>query len=151
MTMAGEAGPAAFLDVRSIGGLNQSVNRALTTQICALMGENGSGKTTLLRLAAGVERPTSGRILIDNQEVAGPNRFVPPERRGVGLMFQDFALFPHLSVRRNLTYGQWAGGNRPTRGLEEVVGLLGLALVGQYVAQCAVDHGFRRCQVLSLK
>jgi iron(III) transport system ATP-binding protein len=59
----------------------------------------------LLRIAAGVERPSSGRILLDEQEVAGPNRFVPPEKRGVGLMFQDFALFPHLSILDNVAFG----------------------------------------------
>jgi iron(III) transport system ATP-binding protein len=58
-----------------------------------------------LRLAAGIERPTAGRILIDGREVAGPAGFVPPERRGVGLMFQDFALFPHLDVLSNVGYG----------------------------------------------
>jgi iron(III) transport system ATP-binding protein len=59
----------------------------------------------LLRVTAGVERPSSGRVLLDSQEVAGPNRFVPPEQRGVGLMFQDFALFPHLSILDNVAFG----------------------------------------------
>src|SRR2546426_326370 len=63
------------------------------------------GKTTLLRLAAGVERPLAGRILINGVEVAGDARFEPPERRGVGLMFQDFALFPHLSNLANVMFG----------------------------------------------
>ena len=81
-------------------------------EILCLLGPSGCGKTTLLRLAAGVERPTSGRILIDKQEVAGPNRFVPPERRGVGLMFQDFALFPHLSIIDNVAFGLVSLGRR---------------------------------------
>ena len=74
-------------------------------EVLCLLGPSGCGKTTLLRLAAGVERPTSGRILIDDAEVAGPDRFVPPEKRGVGLMFQDFALFPHLTILDNVAYG----------------------------------------------
>jgi iron(III) transport system ATP-binding protein len=74
-------------------------------EIVCLLGPSGCGKTTLLRIAAGVERPSGGRVLIDNQEVAGPNRFVPPEKRGVGLMFQDFALFPHLSILDNVAFG----------------------------------------------
>lgn len=74
-------------------------------EIIAMLGASGSGKSTLLRLAAGVERPTSGRILINGQEVAGPNRFVPPEKRNVGLMFQDFALFPHLTILQNVAFG----------------------------------------------
>jgi iron(III) transport system ATP-binding protein len=60
---------------------------------------------TLLRITAGVERPSGGRVLIDNQEVSGSNRLVPPEKRGVGLMFQDFALFPHLSILDDIAFG----------------------------------------------
>ena len=74
-------------------------------EVLCLLGPSGCGKSTLLRIAAGVERPSSGRILLDEQEVAGPNRFVPPEKRGVGLMFQDFALFPHLSILDNVAFG----------------------------------------------
>jgi iron(III) transport system ATP-binding protein len=75
------------------------------SEILCLLGPSGCGKSTLLRIAAGVERPSSGRVLLDGQEVAGPNAFVPPERRGVGLMFQDFALFPHLTIRDNVAFG----------------------------------------------
>jgi len=70
-------------------------------EILCLLGPSGCGKSTLLRIAAGVERPSAGRVLLDEQEVGGPERFVPPEKRGVGLMFQDFALFPHLSILDN--------------------------------------------------
>src|SRR4029077_3142423 len=75
------------------------------SEVLCLLGPSGCGKSTLLRIASGVERPSAGRVLIDGQEVAGPNRFVPPERRGVGLMFQDFALFPHLSILDNVAFG----------------------------------------------
>jgi iron(III) transport system ATP-binding protein len=74
-------------------------------KVLCLLGPSGCGKTTLLRIAAGVERPTAGRVLIDGREVSGPDSFVPPERRGVGLMFQDFALFPHLTILRNVAFG----------------------------------------------
>ncbi|MEM8647930.1 MAG: ABC transporter ATP-binding protein [Pseudomonadota bacterium] len=70
-----------------------------------LLGPSGCGKTTLLRLAAGVDRPTAGRITLDDQEIAGPNSFMPAERRGIGLMFQDFALFPHLTILQNVEFG----------------------------------------------
>jgi len=73
-------------------------------EIVSLVGPSGCGKTTLLRLAAGVERPSAGSILINEREVAGGS-FEPPERRGVGLMFQDFALFPHLSNLANVMFG----------------------------------------------
>jgi iron(III) transport system ATP-binding protein len=74
-------------------------------EVVCLLGPSGSGKTTLLRIAAGIEKPTGGRVLINDYEVAGPDRFVPPEKRNVGLMFQDFALFPHLSIRDNVAFG----------------------------------------------
>lgn len=74
-------------------------------EIVCLLGPSGCGKTTLLRLAAGIERPSAGRILLDGTEVAGPESFVEPERRGIGLMFQDYALFPHLTVQENVLFG----------------------------------------------
>ena len=74
-------------------------------EILCLLGPSGCGKSTLLRIAPGVERPSAGRVLLDEQEVGGPERFVPPEKRGVGLMFQDFALFPHLSILDNAAFG----------------------------------------------
>ena len=75
-------------------------------RVTVLVGPSGCGKTTLLRMIAGIERPSSGRILVDGHVVAGgPADFVPPERRRVGLMFQDYALFPHLTVRDNVRFG----------------------------------------------
>ena len=74
-------------------------------EIVALLGHSGCGKTTLLRIAAGVEAPSAGRVLVDGREVASANAFVPPERRSIGLMFQDYALFPHLTILRNVMFG----------------------------------------------
>lgn len=74
-------------------------------QVTCLLGPSGCGKSTTLRMIAGVELPDSGRILIDGEEVCGPARILPPEARGVGLMFQDFALFPHLTVAQNVGFG----------------------------------------------
>ncbi len=74
-------------------------------ELIAVVGYSGSGKSTLLRLLAGLEQPSAGTIAIDGRLVSGPSVFVPPEERGVGMMFQDYALFPHLSVIRNVTFG----------------------------------------------
>ncbi|WP_237151806.1 ABC transporter ATP-binding protein [Oryzibacter oryziterrae] len=74
-------------------------------RILCLLGPSGCGKSTMLRIAAGLEQPLSGRVTIGGVEVTGPDRFVPPERRGVGLMFQDYALFPHMSIKANVMFG----------------------------------------------
>lgn len=74
-------------------------------EVLCLLGPSGSGKTTLLRIAAGIELQSHGRIVIDGREVAGPQTFLPPEKRGIGLMFQDFALFPHMTVLENVRFG----------------------------------------------
>jgi iron(III) transport system ATP-binding protein len=73
--------------------------------ILSLLGPSGCGKTTVLRLIAGFEVPDSGWVEIAGSRVAGPESFVPPERRRVGMVFQDYALFPHLNVARNVAYG----------------------------------------------
>jgi len=74
-------------------------------EIVCLLGPSGCGKTSLLRLAAGAEQPDSGSVILDDRVVAGDGVFIPPEKRNVGLMFQDFALFPHLSILDNVTFG----------------------------------------------
>lgn len=75
-------------------------------RITCLLGQSGCGKSTLLRIISGVDRPDpGGRILIGGTEVVGSSRFVEPEDRKIGFMFQDYALFPHLSVAENLAFG----------------------------------------------
>lgn len=74
-------------------------------EIMCLLGHSGCGKTTMLRVAAGLERPQQGRVLLSGREMTGDATFVPPEARGVGLMFQDYALFPHLTILDNVAFG----------------------------------------------
>jgi iron(III) transport system ATP-binding protein len=83
-------------------------------ELLALLGPSGCGKTTLLRLIAGFEQPQDGTIEIAERRVAGAGEWVPPEQRGVGMVFQDYALFPHLTVRQNIEFGLEAG-NRAKR------------------------------------
>ena len=87
---------------RALAGVDLDIAPA---EIVCLLGPSGCGKSTLLRIAAGIEKPSAGRVLINGLEVAGPQRFVAPEERGVGLMFQDFALFPHLTILGNVAFG----------------------------------------------
>ncbi len=96
-------------------------------EILTLLGPSGCGKTTTLRLIAGLERPTDGQIQLDGTTVAGDGQFVPPEDRSVGVVFQDFALFPHLTAAENVAFGlqDATEAERETRVTEllELVGL----------------------------
>ncbi|MEZ5896843.1 MAG: ABC transporter ATP-binding protein [Parvularculaceae bacterium] len=74
-------------------------------EIVCLFGPSGCGKTTLLRLAAGLERVQQGQVLLDGQVIASDCRHVPPERREIGFVFQEFVLFPHLTVAENIAFG----------------------------------------------
>lgn len=74
-------------------------------EVLCLLGPSGSGKSTLLRIAAGIERQSEGSIFLNDQEICGPRKSLPPEKRGIGLMFQDFALFPHMTLLENVRYG----------------------------------------------
>jgi iron(III) transport system ATP-binding protein len=93
-------------------------------ELVALLGPSGCGKTTLLRLIAGYERPDAGTIVVARVTVAGPGRAVPPERRSVGMVFQDYALFPHLTVDQNVGFALPRRRRRDrVRELLELVGL----------------------------
>ena len=96
-------------------------------QLLALLGPSGCGKTTALRLIAGFERPDSGAIQIGAKTVAGPRAFVPPEKRRVGMVFQDYALFPHLTVLGNVGFGVPRGKERDAQARQalSLVGLTG--------------------------
>jgi len=74
-------------------------------EICAIVGESGSGKTTLLRLIAGLERPNNGCIKINGKLVSSDTQITPPQKRQIGMVFQDYALFPHMTVEQNIRFG----------------------------------------------
>ena len=73
-------------------------------EFITLLGPSGCGKTTMLRMIAGFEKPTSGEIWIDDGLVSGGKRFVPPEQRGIGMVFQSYAVWPHMNVFGNVAY-----------------------------------------------
>ena len=110
MTASGHSAPRLVLDtiecrfdgLAAVKGVSLSVHGG---ELVCLLGPSGCGKTTTLRAAAGIERPVSGEIRIDGALASGPGVFEPPENRKVGLMFQDYALFPHLTVLDNVMFG----------------------------------------------
>jgi iron(III) transport system ATP-binding protein len=121
-----EAVSKSYPGVPALSGVDLE---AAPGEIICLLGPSGCGKTTLLRIISGIERPDSGRVLINDEEVAGQKRFVVPEKRNVGLMFQDFALFPHLNVLQNVAFGLKAlpktEAEQAARAILERVGLAG--------------------------
>jgi iron(III) transport system ATP-binding protein len=104
------AAKLAYEDVwHSFGGEAETLRGVTLTaepgEVLCLLGPSGSGKTTLLRIAAGIESQTRGRVLLNDREIAGPSVFLPPEKRSIGLVFQDFALFPHFTILDNVRFG----------------------------------------------
>ena len=114
----------AFAGVRAVDGMDLAVGEG---EVCALLGPSGCGKTTALRLIAGFERPDAGTVEVGGRVLAGPGVSVAPERRRVGMVFQDYALFPHLDVGHNIAYGLGRGDHRArVAELLDLVGLPGL-------------------------
>jgi len=96
-------------------------------EIGCLLGPSGCGKTTALRCIAGFEQPEAGTIRAGDAVLCAPGRFLPPEERRIGMVFQDYALFPHLTVAANIAFGLRSGRrDERERRVRELLGLVGL-------------------------
>ncbi len=117
----------SFGATRAVAGVSLAVR---TGELFAVLGPSGCGKSTLLRLIAGFERPDGGTVAVSGEAVAGPRRWIAPERRRVGMVFQEDALFPHLSVEGNVGFGVRGGGRSAARREERSAARRALELVG---------------------
>jgi len=115
-------GPRATVD-----GLNLSLSLG---SICCLLGPSGCGKTTVLRCIAGFERVSGGDIRIEGEVVSSATQHLPPERRRIGMVFQDYALFPHLDVERNVAFGL-KGAPEDRERVRQLLDTVGLAAVAR--------------------
>lgn len=108
-------------------------------EIISVLGPSGCGKSTLLRIIAGILPLDEGVVRIRGQEVSGPHHNLPAEKRGINMVFQDFALWPHMKVEDNITYGlkiQKVDKEESRRRVDEIAGLLHLdGLLGRYPAE----------------
>ena len=98
-------------------------------EILGLLGPSGCGKTTLLRMIAGFEQPTTGTITLGGDMVASASRLLPPEKRNTGMVFQDYALFPHLNIAKNIAFGlnkRRLNKKQIKQRIDEVLTLIGL-------------------------
>jgi iron(III) transport system ATP-binding protein len=114
-----------FRDVTGVDSASLCVDRG---EVVALLGPSGCGKTTLLRLIAGFERPDTGTVTIAGRVVAAPSTWIAPEARRVGMVFQDYALFPHLTVASNIGFG--LPRSERARRVPELLRIVGLDGLG---------------------
>ena len=116
-------------NILEIKNLNHSYAKELATitdfsfslkkgEIVSILGESGSGKTTLLRIIAGLEQPTSGEVIINERVVSNKDSVLPPEKRNLGLVVEDRALFPHLNVEKNVMFGIYKAHAKESLALE---------------------------------
>ncbi|NND85690.1 MAG: ABC transporter ATP-binding protein [Acidimicrobiia bacterium] len=113
----------AFGDAKALNGFSLDVEEGA---ILCLVGPSGCGKTTALRVLAGFDQPDAGRVEIRGRAVVDGTSSVPPERRSVGMVFQDYALFPHLTVEANIRYGLGSAQRNRVGEVLELTGLEGM-------------------------
>ena len=114
----------SFDGERVLDGVSLRVDPGSTL---ALLGPSGCGKTTLLRIVAGLEVPDAGTVEVGDRLLSGPGTLVPPEQRRVGMVFQDWALFPHLNVARNVGFGLPRTERRSSARIDEALELVGMS------------------------
>ncbi|MDH3535900.1 MAG: ABC transporter ATP-binding protein [Gammaproteobacteria bacterium] len=120
---------AGYDDLQVLSRINFSL---MPGQIGCMLGPSGCGKTTVLRVIAGFEPVWQGRILIDSVEVSSQHVFLPPERRKIGMVFQDFALFPHLKVDDNVRFGLTGMSSREQQvRVQEMLAIVGMPAYAQ--------------------
>lgn len=115
-----------FNEATALDGFDLDVKDGV---LIALLGPSGCGKTTALRVIAGFEKPDSGEVAVRDRTVAASGTWVPPEKRRVGMVFQDWVLFPHLNVYDNVAFGLSSHGRRERVG--EVLDMMRLSGLGQ--------------------
>lgn len=87
---------------RAVDGFSMKIEKG---EVVSILGPSGSGKSTLLRLFAGLEVPCEGSFTIEDEVIFNDKSFIQPEKRGIGMVFQDYALFPHMTVEENIAFG----------------------------------------------
>ena len=139
-SIAGSTTDATAVDV-AVRGVSKSFDGSTTVldevdvsvdggATLALLGPSGCGKTTLLRIIAGLEVPDAGTVVVGGRTLTGPGELVVPERRRIGMVFQDWALFPHLSVARNVGFGLERSERKVSPRIDEALELVGLGGFG---------------------
>ena len=120
-----------FGSMAALSGVDLAIGRG---EVVCLVGHSGCGKSTLLRTIAGIETPDRGRVFLDSREVSGPSVFVEPEARNIGFVFQDYALFPHLTAEENILFGLKRFARAEAREkAEAIIARVGIGhLVGRY-------------------
>ncbi|MDK2802454.1 MAG: ABC transporter ATP-binding protein [Oscillospiraceae bacterium] len=108
----------------NLNNINMEIKKG---EIIGVLGESGCGKSTLLRVIAGLEIPYIGNIIINDKIVMNQKVFIEPEKRGIGMIFQDYALFPHMTIDKNITFGLRKFSKKDKKNiLDNMIELVGL-------------------------
>ena len=112
-----------FGSIEAVSGISFDLGE---TGFLSILGPSGCSKSTLLRLLSGLETPEMGSIALSGREISSPRILLPPEKRKFGMIFQDFALFPHMSVASNIAYGVRGSRNDKRLRVSELLNLVSL-------------------------